>query len=145
VQKPVTDNIPTPNQAEFVESVNTTGATEYTGGVDGAIDRLAYEIADSLRERKTLVIWLFDASLSLNERREAIAKRFENVYAQLGQLDVTTDRALKTAVASYGSNTHLITPDPVDDVKDVIQAVRDIKPDETGKENVFPGGLHRDE
>lgn len=137
MQKPVTDSIPTPNQAEFVESVSTTGATEYTGGVDGAIDRLAYEIADSLRERKTLVIWLFDASLSLRERREAIANRFENVYKQLGQLDVNTDRALKTAVASYGSATNLITSDPVDDVKDVIQAVRDIQPDETGKENVF--------
>ena len=137
VQKPVTDSIPQPNQAEYVESVDTTGATEYTGGVEGAIDRLTYEIAGSLRERKTLVVWLFDASLSLKERREAIANRFENVYAQLGQLEVNTDRALKTAVASYGSTTHLITQDPVDDVKDVIQAVRSVKPDETGKENVF--------
>lgn len=137
VQKPVTDQIPQPNQAEFVESVDTTGATEYTGGVEGAIDRLTYEIADSLRDNKTLVVWLFDASLSLKERREAIANRFENVYAQLGQLDVTTERALKTAVASYGNSTHLITPDPVDDVKDIVKAVHDIKPDETGKENVF--------
>ncbi len=137
VQKPVTDQVPQPNQAEFVESVDTTGATEYTGGVEGAMDRLTYEIAGSLRERKTLVVWLFDASLSLKDRRDAIAKRFENVYSQLGQLEVNTDRALKTAVASYGSTTQLITQDPVDDVKDVIGAVHAIKPDETGKENVF--------
>ncbi len=137
VQKPVTDTVPQPNQADLVKAIDTTGATEYTGGVEGAIDRLTYEIAGSLRERKTLVVWLFDASLSLKERRETIAKRFENVYAQLGQLDVNTDRALKTAVASYGSTTHLITEDPVDDVQDVIQAVHGIKPDETGKENVF--------
>ncbi len=137
VQKPVTDDIPKPNEADYLQSVNTTGATEYTGGVEGSLDRLTYEIAHSLKERKTLVVWLFDASLSLKERREAIAKRFENVYAQLDQLEVTSDRALKTAVASYGLQTTLITPDPVDDVKEVIKAVQAIKPDNSGKENVF--------
>ncbi len=135
-QTPVTAP-PEPNEAEFTESINTTGSSEYTGGVDGAMDRLTHEIADSLREEKTLVVWLFDASLSLKERRESIANRFETVYAQLGQMEVTKDRALKTAVASYGATTSLITPDPVDDVKDVIQAVHAIKPDTTGQENVF--------
>ena len=137
VQRPVTDTIPKPNEAEYLETIDTTGATEYTGGVDGAIDRLTYEIAHSLKQRKTLVVWLFDASLSLKERREAIANRFENVYAQLDQLEVNSDRALKTAVASFGQSTHLITPEPVDDVQQVIEAVRNIKADDSGKENVF--------
>ncbi len=137
VKKPVTDSIPKPNEAEYLESVNTTGATEYTGGTEGAIDRLTYEIATSLKEKKTLVVWLFDASLSLQERRVAIADRFENIYSQLDQLEVNTDRALKTAVASYGQATHLITPEPVDDVTEIVEAVKNIKADESGRENVF--------
>jgi hypothetical protein len=83
------------------------------------------------------VIWLFDESLSLKERRDAIADRFENVYRQLGMLKVDEARALKTAVASFGERTHIITDEPVDDITEVIDDVRNIPPDESGYENVF--------
>jgi hypothetical protein len=120
------------------------------GGVAGAMDRLTYEIASSLKERQTLVIWLFDSSQSLDARRAAIADRFENVYQQLEQLSSAggpeqsaDDKSRKvaglfSAVASYQDQTQLITPTPVDDVADVIEAVRKIEPDKaTPKENVF--------
>jgi len=126
-----------PSEANLLEVVQTTGGTEHPGGVEGAMDRLTYEIAASLRERKTLVIWLFDASLSLKERRDAIAERFENVYRQLGQLDVGVEEALKTAAATFGANTNMLTSAPVDDVRTVVAAVRNIEPDLSGRENVF--------
>lgn len=121
----------------LLEQIDTKGSTEHTGGVEGAIDWLTYEIAGSLKEHKTLVIWLFDASLSLKERREAIADRFENVYRQLGQLKVGQEGALKTAVVSFGQQTNFITPEPVNDYREMVDAVRNIKPDEKGVENVF--------
>lgn len=138
LQVPETTSMPQISQAEMRADLdNPIGANEVVGGVEGAIDRLTMEIAASLKERKTLAIWMFDASLSLNERREEIASRFENVYRQLGMLDVGADKALKTAVVSYGEKTDIMTPEPVDDVKDLVKAVRNIKPDESGKENVF--------
>lgn len=122
------------------------------GGVAGAMDRFTYEIASSLKERQTLVVWLFDSSQSLNERRAAIADRFENVYRQLEQLGAYSGRGasakkddaartihgLYTAVASYQEQTKLITPQPVSDITEVVEAVRRIEPDTTTpKENVF--------
>ncbi|MDA0832397.1 MAG: VWA domain-containing protein [Planctomycetota bacterium] len=134
---PVTNMIVEPNEADLQEEVDTTGTTENVGGVEGAIDRLTLEIAASLREGKTLVCWVFDVSPSLSKRREVIADRFENVYKQLGLLEVQADKSLKTAVAAFGAQTTFVTPDPVDDVKDVVSAIRKISPDTSGDENVF--------
>ena len=137
IQVPLSEPVFEPNEAEFVEMINTQGGSEHTGGVEGAIDRLTYEIAGSLKERKTLVVWLFDASLSLKSRREAIADRFENVYKQLGQLDVGADRALKTAAVSFGKDLKFLTDEPVDDVGQVAEAVRKIENDVSGEEHTF--------
>ena len=135
--EPITDPIEQPEEALLSEAFASTGTTEHTGGTEGAIDRLAFEIAASLREKKTLAIWLFDASLSLKKRRDMIADRFANVYKQLDHLNVGADRALKTAVASYGNRTQIITPEPVDDASTVVEAIRNIAPDVSGKEHVF--------
>jgi hypothetical protein len=137
VSEPITDPIEQPAEALLAEAFDSTGTTEHTGGTEGAIDRLAFEIAASLREKKTLAIWLFDASLSLKKRRDMIADRFANVYKQVDHLNVGADRALKTAVASYGNRTQIITPEPVDDATTVVEAIRNIAPDVSGKEHVF--------
>lgn len=137
LNEPVNDPLTQPAESELVQVVSTTGASEHAGGTEGAIDRLAFEITGSLRERKTLAIWLFDASLSLKERRDLIADRFVNVYDQVGKLNPGADRALKTAVASFGERTQIITPEPIDDVKSVVDAIRNIPPDTSGKEHVF--------
>jgi hypothetical protein len=135
----VGDEVEMPADEAMISTVNVAGraATQTTGGVEGAIDILAIELAASLKERKTLVVWLFDRSLSLKDRRDAIADRFENVYQQLGALQPDSDRFLKSAVASFGEKTTIITPEPVDDIREVIPAVRKLPNDESGKENVF--------
>lgn len=117
----------------------TGGGTENVSGegVGGAIDRLTWEIAQSLHDRKTTVVWLFDQSLSLKERRDTIADRFENVYRQLENLEEREKGALQTLAATYGEGFKFLTEKPVDDYKELIPKVRAIPDDPSGKENVF--------
>lgn len=139
VNVPTSEMVAKPSDSELVESVEVAGQTEHTGGVQGSMDRLTFEIASSLSDKPTLVVWMFDASNSLNERREAIAQRFETVYKQLGMLDREGKGRppLETAVVSFGEKTKFITEKPVQDVKDLIKAVREIQPDESGLEYTF--------
>ncbi len=124
---------------EVLSAVETSGnGTENVqGGTEGAIDRLTLEIAQSLRTKKTLVIWMFDASQSLLARRRQIADRMETVYKQLDSLDVTKEKALKTAVMTYADKTTVITEKPVDDIRPVLAKIRDIPDPKSAKENVF--------
>ncbi len=124
--------------AELSQRIDIRGeSSQMVGGVDGALDRLVAEIRQSLEERKTLVIWLFDASGSLKKRRSAIADRFESIYAQLGELQQSNDPPLKTVVASFGKSYQFLTDKPVDDVTDSVTAIRNIEMDDSGEEQVF--------
>lgn len=132
------DEITQPAEEELTAAVEVTGETDRPGGVAGAIDRLTLEIAAAAKEKKLLVVWLFDVSPSVSERRNEIADRFENVYKQLGILDITeNENSVKTAVAAFGATTQILTKDPVSDVKEVVSQIRSIKTDMTGDENVF--------
>ncbi len=137
IKAPMNNEVVEVSKADMLAPVQTTGGTEHTGGVEGSIDRMAFEIASQLREKKTLVVWVFDVSPSLSKRREVIAERVENIYGQLNSLNVTADKALKTAVAVFGEKATIVTPEPLDEVEDVVKAVRGIKSEESGKENVF--------
>ncbi len=139
LQQPVvvTDEIPQPAKAEFASPIQTRGATEHPGGVEGAVDRLAWEIANSLREGKTMVVWMLDVSPSLAKRREIIADRIENVYGQLTALNVDADKALLTGVVSFSEKHTFVTPEPISDADAVVKAVRDVRSEDSGKENVF--------
>tara|TARA_R110002095_G_scaffold175471_3_gene152975 strand:- start:65923 stop:67860 length:1938 start_codon:yes stop_codon:yes gene_type:complete len=133
------DELTQPAKEELMASVEVTGETDRPeGGVAGAIDRLTLEIAAAAKEKKLLVVWLFDVSPSVSKRRNEIADRFENVYKQLGILDVVEDQSsLKTAVAAFGATTKFVTKDPVSDIKEVVSQIRSIKEDTSGDENVF--------
>jgi hypothetical protein len=134
---PSTDNLPQASKLNVLATVATTGGTEHAKGVEGAIDRLAFEISSSLREKKTLVVWLFDVSPSLSVRREKIADRVENIYKQLTELNVGADKALKSAVAVFGEKCTIVTDKPVDDSADLVKTVRKIKSESSGDENTF--------
>ncbi|MEZ6065458.1 MAG: VWA domain-containing protein [Planctomycetaceae bacterium] len=114
-----------------------TPSEHVTGGTAGVMDRLTLEIRRSLEENRTMVVWLFDASGSLNERREQIADRFGNIYKQLEHLKATD--GLTTAIASYGESASLLTPEPVtgSNIKAMVDAVKAIQEDKSGHENVF--------
>jgi hypothetical protein len=108
-----------------------------TGGTEGVMDRLTLEIRRSLEENRTMVVWLFDASPSMKERRIAMSERFGNIYKQLSSLEATD--GLHTAVASFGKSASLITPDPVtgDAIEPLVEAVAAIQEDTSGIENIF--------
>lgn len=135
--KPQSEPIQQPSQADFVALVRTNGDTHDAGGTEGALDILVREIEASLKQRKTMVVWLFDASQSLNKRRDKIATRFDRIYQQLTDRNNNVHKSLTTAVVAYGEKTNFLTDKPVADVKDVVKAVRNIQPDKSGKEYVF--------
>ncbi len=129
-------------------SVGTTGAA-------GAIDRITNEIMLSLEQRRTLVVWLFDESGSLQSQRETITQRFERVYEELGVLEAAgnpafrrhEDKPLLTSVASFEATTTIHIPRPTDDLAEIQKAMRAIAQKTarvmqdqslaTGEENVF--------
>ncbi len=121
--------------ADHLEVSGILHDTTDTGGVEGALDRIALEINQSLKERQTLVIFVLDASLSMESKREAIAERIDTIYGQLDNLGGTA--GLHTVVASFGETSNLHTQTPVQDPKLISEAVRAVQNDESGKENVF--------
>lgn len=136
------------NSPNITENVIVKGAGSVgTSGAVGAVDRITHEILLSLDERPTLVLWLFDQSGSLKPQREAIAKRFDRVYQELGVIEKSGNQAFKqhkdmplsTIVAQFGTGVELLTPKPTNDLDEIKSSVRAIRddPDGKGQENVF--------
>jgi hypothetical protein len=141
-EAPQQTDLAQPAEAELTSVIETTGATEKTGGVEGSLDRMTFEIMNSLRERETLVVWLFDESGSLAPRREEIADRFENIYSQLDSLNAISGAKaktapLQTAVVGFGKGIHYYTDEPTTDIAKAANLVRDIQNDDSGVEMVF--------
>jgi len=114
-------------------------------GAAGAIDRITHEILLSLEERKTHVAWFFDQSGSLLPQREAIHKRFDRIYEELGVIEASgseafakhSDKPLLSSVIAFGKNITRRTSKPTDNVAELKAAVAGIEMDESGVENVF--------
>ena len=120
-------------------------AGEGTTGALGAIDRLTNEILNSLEQRKTLVVWLFDQSASLSRQREEIHGRLHRIYEELGLLEQADnpafkrhrDKPLLTSIFAFGKSVQMITEKSTDDIDEIKQAVDSIELDNSGVENVF--------
>lgn len=130
-------DIQAPPEADLTSHVETSGTSEKVGGVEGSLDRMTYEIMNSLKERPTLAVWLFDESGSLATRREQLADRFEVIYGQLDSMKAEKNSPLKTAIVGFGENIHFYTPEPTSDISRCVNLVKGIKNDESGKEMVF--------
>jgi|688.fasta_scaffold00745_29 hypothetical protein len=115
-----------------------------TTGTDGAVDRVTYEILQSLEERPTLVVWVFDSSISMVKRRQEISDRFDRIYQQLGIVQAEKEKRegasevppLLTSVLSFGSEVELLTKQPTDDLAEIRSAIEKIG-NEGGDEMVF--------
>ncbi len=111
--------------------------------VEKALDQVTWEIANHLLEHKTLVVWLLDASGSLNEQRGIITNRLRRIYGELGALEqagkvvARTDQALLSGVVMYGEKTTFVTPEPTDKFEAIQDAVKNGPTDPSGVENVF--------
>jgi len=122
---------------------------EGTQGAAGAVDRITFEILQSMEERPTLVVWLFDQSGSLQRQRQEIRDRFDRIYEELGIVQspptdpnekpkrTDDDRPLLTSVIGFGDKVTLLTKQPTDSLAKIKSVVDDIQVDSSGVEKAF--------
>ncbi|TVP99876.1 MAG: VWA domain-containing protein [Planctomycetaceae bacterium] len=116
-------------------------------GAAGAIDRLTFEILQSLEERPTLVVWLFDQSGSLTRQRQEIRDRFDKIYEELGIIVAEREKSLTraeqreipllTSVIGFGQDVQLFTEKPTDDLAEIKAIVDGLPVDTSGIERPF--------
>jgi hypothetical protein len=131
--------VPTAAMLGQTVSIKGNGA-EHVGGVEGAVDRIATEVLGRLEQGRTLVIWAFDASGSLQAERERLSKHIDAVYAHIGQLDekgLATNDGLLTMVLAFGKERKAMTPEPTAVKDEIISAINSVPLDTTGIETTF--------
>lgn len=102
-----------------------------------ALDRLAQELVWMLDKGPVLAVWCFDQSQSMKDDQQEIRDRIENVYEQLGLVGRTNNKALLTAVTSYGENfIDHTTHKPTAERDQIRKAIDQVPVDTTGKENM---------
>lgn len=129
-----------PNRALKAKIKGVAG--DGTVGTLGALDRITQEILRSLESGPTLVVWLFDRSGSMQVQREAVRKRFDHVYTELGLSKAVApkkgvDQPLLTSVVSFGQDVQFVTEKPTDDLAVIKEAVAGIPNDDSGVETTF--------
>ena len=128
-----------PDSVSLIEAVpdgDVKGeARDIVDSYQQALDRLAQELIWMLDESPVLVVWCFDQSESMKDDQQEIRDRIETVYEQLGLSGRTNNKALLTAVTSFGENfvDHTMHK-PTADRETIRAAIDDIPVDTTGKE-----------
>ena len=131
--------VPTATMLGQTVSIRGNGA-EMVGGVEGAVDRIAIEIVRRLEQGRTLVVWAFDASGSLQAERQRLGKHIETIYTHINQLDeshLSSDNGLLTMVVAFGHDHRALLPKPTADRSEIIEAIKSVPLDETGIETTF--------
>jgi len=106
-------------------------------GAAGAVDRLTAEIVTAVRQRPTVVCWVFDQSVSLAGQRKEIASRLERVFAELNEnLPGPRKNKLRNMVVAYGKEATLEMR-ATEGWEKLAEAIEKIKVDESGVENTF--------
>lgn len=124
-------------------------AGEGTTGAEGAIDRITQEILLSLEERKTLVVWMFDQTASLIPQRQALHRRLDRIYQELGIFQVVPqgtsvndeEAPLLSAVIGFGQSFQVMTPKPISRIEAIQRVLSELPVDDSGTENVFAAVL----
>jgi hypothetical protein len=132
-------SLPKPKKLDNSVSIRGSGA-EHVENVEGAVDRIAVEIMRQLEKGRTLVVWAFDASGSLQAERQRLAKYIDGVYAHiddLDQSDLSSNEGLLTSVVSFGHERKILTDSPTAERKVVVSAIGKVGLDKTGQESTF--------
>lgn len=116
-----------------------------TTGAMGAIDRITHEIYLSLQQRKTLVVWAFDATVSLSQQRRQLHDRMDRIYEELGVIEASgnpafakhDDKPLLTSVYAFGDKVESQIQVPTDNLAEIKLAIKNIPIDRSGKEKAF--------
>jgi hypothetical protein len=131
--------LPTATMLGQTVSIRGNGA-ELVGGIAGAVDRIAIEILRHLEQGRTLVVWAFDASGSLQAERERLGKHIETVYTHINQLDenhLSADNGLLTMVVAFGHDRRPLLSKPTAELSEILEAIHSVPLDETGIETTF--------
>lgn len=130
-----------PTATTLGKSVFIQGSgAEHVEGVDGAVDRVAVEILRRLEDGRTLVVWAFDASRSLEAERQRLSKHIAAIYEHIRQLDqnrLSLDGGLLTMVVAFGQNRSAAFAQPTADVAAIQEAIDGVRADESGIETTF--------
>lgn len=132
-----------PEGMEIDETVIVQGTTgEGLVQMDAALDRVTWEVAANLKDRKVLIVWLVDASGSLLQQRKVVTKRMRRIYSELQALGnegkiPNQDQPVLSAVVSFGLKTTFVVPNPTPNVDEIVAGLERAPIDESGVENVF--------
>jgi hypothetical protein len=132
-------SLPAATKLDQMVSIKGTGS-EHVGGVEGAVDRVAVEIVRQMEKGRTLVVWAFDASGSLQAERQRLAKYIDGVYGHIGELDrenKASTGGLLTLVSAFGKERKLLTPQPTTERQEIVSAIEAVPLDATGIETTF--------
>ncbi|MBA4031503.1 MAG: hypothetical protein C0478_11535 [Planctomyces sp.] len=132
-----------PEGVELSDTIVVPGTTgEGMVQLDAALDRITWEIAQNLKEKKVLVAWVLDSSASIVKQRRQIAGRLKRIYSELDALDEAGEfgratQPLISGVVTFGATTNFITPQPTDNIDEIVQAITEAPTDPSGVENTF--------
>lgn len=135
VPAPAEDNLINAEDALAAVAPEKGSSGEGVSSVGGVVDRLTAEIVSSAVQKETLVVWLFDASLSLNAQRTQIADRLEKILSELN-----SDKELNPihhVVCGFGSKLNYFIKEPSNDNNKIVHEMKNIPLDESGIENIF--------
>jgi hypothetical protein len=139
VQRATEVVVPTATMLSRTVSIRGSGA-ELVGAVEGAVDRIAIEIVRRLEQGRTLVVWAFDASGSLQAERQRLGKHIDTVYTHITQLDdkqLSTDSGLLTMVYGFGQSRRAMLSEPTAERSEIEGAINNVPADTTGVETTF--------
>ncbi len=144
-----------PTASQMNEGMGELAISGETGaiveGYGDAMHRMTQELLRLLRDKKLLVVWLFDESGSMKDDQKEIANNFQKVYGDLGlalakkvkkkgksnrRKGQDKEFPLLTSVVSYGASVHSLTKKPTSDVNEIRSAILKISEDKSGKENM---------
>jgi len=133
------NDVVVPQGLTLTDSVAVRGDVAVgTEGASGAVDRLTAEIKASLEQRPTLVVWVFDQSVSLSAQRKEIAARLDRVFDELGANGSAANQPeLLNMVFAYGKSVTPVVLKPTRECAEVVKAISSIPVDESGVESTF--------
>jgi hypothetical protein len=110
--------------------------------LESALDRVTWEVAKNLQEKRVLLVWMLDGSGSIAKQKQIIAKRLRRVYGELDALQQTDqiprhEIPLLSAVVSFGAQTKFLTENPTEDFEAILAAIQNSPVDPSGRENIF--------
>ena len=116
-------------------------AIRQADGISDAVGMVTDSIGEELARGDTLIVWLLDASISLELHRETMARRAAAFYKSIGGLttrDSGSRNLLFSSVVGFGERAfEVLRPTPVG--AKAICAIGNVPRDTTGTENVMAG------